>query len=193
MASQFFRSPAFRRTNHALHRDIGYFVSALILVYSISGLALNHVDDWNPDFILKKTEVHLDKKYEKDKIGPAEVLEISQKVGETKFKVFDFPVTGQMKIYYDQATLHLHLEEMTGVYEQISRRPLFYEVNVLHRNSLKGWKWVSDILSILLIVTTFTGLLILRGKYGFAGRGKWLVLAGFLVPAAGVMAYNWIG
>jgi len=37
-----------RRWNNTLHRDVGYLVVALTLVYGISGLAINHMADWNP-------------------------------------------------------------------------------------------------------------------------------------------------
>ena len=36
----------------------------------------------------------------------------------------------------------------------------------------------------LLLVLAITGILILRGRLGLAGRGKWLVLVGLAVPLA---------
>jgi hypothetical protein len=71
-----------------------------------------------------------------------------------------------------------------GVYEEVRRRPIFYEANLLHRNSISGWKWASDVFAIALTLINLTGLLVLRGRYGFGGRGKWLTLAGALPPAA---------
>ena len=52
-----------RRLNLATHRDLGYFFSSMILVYCISGIALNHVDDWNPDFVIHKKTIAIDKTY----------------------------------------------------------------------------------------------------------------------------------
>ena len=74
---------------------------------------------------------------------------------------------------------HLNFTSRKGLYEHISKRPLFYEVNAIHRNSLHGWKWASDVFAILLILITLTGLFILKGKHGLGGRGKWLLAAGF--------------
>ena len=34
----------------ALHRDIGYFSVGLTVIYAASGLAVNHIADWGPNF-----------------------------------------------------------------------------------------------------------------------------------------------
>src|SRR5436190_14832406 len=41
---------AWRRWFRALHRDVGYVAVALVLAYGLSGLAVNHIDDWNPSY-----------------------------------------------------------------------------------------------------------------------------------------------
>ena len=46
-----------RRLFRVLHRDIGYLLFGLVLAYSISGVAVNHVDDWNPNYSVTVTEV----------------------------------------------------------------------------------------------------------------------------------------
>ena len=33
-----------------VHRDIGYVAVALTLAYGLSGIAVNHIDDWNPNY-----------------------------------------------------------------------------------------------------------------------------------------------
>ena len=40
----------------ATHRDIGYFFAGLTVLYAISGVAVNHIDDWNPSYVVR-TEV----------------------------------------------------------------------------------------------------------------------------------------
>lgn len=169
-----------RYWNITLHRDLGYFFSSLLIAYCLSGLALNHIDDWNPDFIITKETVHLDKTYTTAELTPDLVKEFGQRVGEDNYKVYDSPTPSQVKIYYDNATLHLNLEDKTGIYERISRRPIFYQANVLHRNSIKGWKWAADVFAIFLVVITITGMFVVKGKYGLAKRGVWFILAGML-------------
>lgn len=46
-----------RRWNNVLHRDVGYLLTAFVLAYCLSGLALNHADAWNPDFVIQKRTV----------------------------------------------------------------------------------------------------------------------------------------
>lgn len=179
-----------RRLNIVTHRDVGYFLSALTIVYCLSGIALNHVDDWNPDFIITKQEIRIPPVQLTHSPTPAELHAWSERVGESSYKVFDIPSPGKVKIYYDNATLLIDLQEGAGLYEKIQRRPLFYHANVLHRNSLKGWKWAADIFGVLLIVISITGLFILKGKNGLGGRGKWLVGAGFLVPIVAILLFE---
>lgn len=181
-----------RRWNLAWHRDLGYFFSSLIVIYCISGIALNHVNDWNPDFIIHKETIRLARTYTKQEVDKKLVTEFGNLVKENSYKVFDFPTNNQVKIYYDNATLHVNFETGTGEYEKLAKRHVFYETNVLHRNSLKGWKWVSDIFAILLIVVSVTGLIILKGKYGFKRRGVWFMLAGLLLPIGAVMLFYFL-
>lgn len=176
-----------RKLNVATHRDLGYFFSSLILVYCISGIALNHVDDWNADFILNKKTIQLDRAYSPDEVNEKKITEFGNLVGEESHTVFDFPTPDQVKIYYKDASLHVYLEKGEAVYEQVFKRPVFYQSNVLHRNSLKGWRWASDIFALLLIVINVTGLFILKGKHGITGRGKWLILAGIIPPIVAII------
>ena len=44
-----------RRLNNVLHRDIGYLAVGLSVVYGVSGVAVNHVRDWNPSYRVQKT------------------------------------------------------------------------------------------------------------------------------------------
>jgi hypothetical protein len=179
-----------RKLNIATHRDLGYFFSTLIIIYCLSGIALNHVDDWNPDFILKKKKLNIPQSYTKELINDKIILEFSKLVGEKKYKVYDFPTNDQVKIYFDNATLHVYLSKKEAVYEQVIKRPVFYQVNVLHRNSLKEWKWFSDIFALMLIIINITGLFILKGKHGITGRGKWLILAGTLPPVIALIIFT---
>jgi uncharacterized protein len=181
-----------RRLNSDLHRDIGYFLSGLIFIYCLSGLALNHVNDWNPDFVIDKRMVPLSKSYTKEEINDSVVGELSALVGESKPKVHDFPTATHVKIYYDNATLFVDLDAKTATYERVSRRPLVFQSNVLHRNSLKGWKWASDVFALLLILITVSGWFMLKGKNGLMGRGKWFVAAGVVPPVAAIILFEFL-
>lgn len=186
------RSMSLRRLNIVLHRDIGYFLSGLIIIYCISGLALNHVDDWNPDFIIVKRSVSIPIKLTREEINNNTLYDFNTMVGEHEHKLYDFPTNTQLKIYYDNATFHVNLDNQQGVYERLTRRPLIFESNILHRNNIKGWKWAADIFAVLLIAINVTGLFVLKGKNGMIGRGKWFIAAGMIPPIAAVILFNFI-
>lgn len=183
---------AARRFNRALHRDLGYFLTAFVISYCLSGLALNHKDDWNPDFVVQKREIALERAYADDELDERVAATLDALVGEERHRVIDAPVPGQVKIYYDNASLHLYLAEKRGVYERLARRPLFYDANVLHRNSLKSWRFLSDAFSVLLILVNVTGLFVLRGRLGLGSRGKWLIAAGALPPLVALVAFRMV-
>jgi hypothetical protein len=172
-----------RTTNLVLHRNFGYFFSLLTIVYCLSGLALNHINEWNPDFILTKREIQVEPRLAAGaRLSPEELAALDRLVGEARQRASDYPTPDEVKVYYESGSLYLDLVMGSGVYENLRRRPIFYESNVLHRNSAPGWRWASDVFAIALIIINVTSLLVLRGRYGLGGRGKWLVLAGATAP-----------
>lgn len=177
------------KLNRSLHRDLGYFFLGLIIVYCVSGIALNHVNDWNPDFILEKKTVAISRDAAKGKPDEAEIRSFGRLVGEADFKTYDFPTPEQLKVYYDNASLHIDFASASALYEKLTKRHGIYEVNVLHRNALKQWKWVSDVFGVFLIVIALTGVIIPQGKNGPLRSGKWYVLGGILLPVAGVVGF----
>jgi hypothetical protein len=179
-----------RRLNIVTHRDAGYFFSSLIIIYCLSGIALNHVDEWNPDFIIEKKEIKVPAGYSAADLTTELIQHFSTLAGEEKWKVYDIPSPSRVKIYYDNASLFIDLATGEGLYEKIKRRPVFYQSNSLHRNSLKGWKWVADIFGGFLIIISITGLFVLKGKNGITGRGKWFMAAGFLLPVIALILHE---
>lgn len=182
-----------RRLVVVTHRDVGYFVSGLVLVYCLSGLALNHVGDWDPDFVVVRRSLDLPRAYTRAEVTPAVIAGFGALVGEGDYKLYDFPTEDQVKVYYDDASLAVDLGARKATYERVTRRPVFYQANVLHRNSVKRWRWASDVFAALLVALDLTGLFVLRGKEGLAGRGKWFVAAGVLPPLAALALYELLG
>lgn len=173
-----------RRLNNSVHRDLGYLCFGLTLIYVISGVAVNHIDSWNPTYALEKSAsavnlAGIDRT--DDQLLTETVL---RQLGET----------GQLKNMFrlDQNTLkifvinnNITVDLPTGaVFQEKSRkRPLLYQANFLHLNHAKKlWTWFADLYAVALGLLAITGLFVLRGKKGFKGRGKWLVSIGILLP-----------
>jgi hypothetical protein len=97
---------------------------------------------------------------------------------ETSLRVY---LDGEQDVRIDIATGH-------GSIKQITRRKVFFEVNALHLNNLKGlWTYVADAFAIALIVLALTGMTMMKGDRGFFGRGKYFVGAGLIIPIAAVV------
>ncbi len=46
-----------RKTLRWLHRDFGYFVVGITFIYTISGIAMNHRQDWNPHYSMVSCQI----------------------------------------------------------------------------------------------------------------------------------------
>ena len=173
-----------RKWFRIIHRDFGYLFFGLTVVYSVSGIALNHLDDWNPNYIVVRKDLQIDhpELIRKD-IGKAEVKEMLEPTGEAgAYKNHYFPEENQMKIFLKGGSVVIDLETGEGILERVSRRPFFKEMNYLHYNPDLLWTWISDVFAGALIILAITGLFLVRGAKGITGRGAWMTILGILIP-----------
>ena len=170
------------RTIIAVHRDLGYFFAVLTVVYAVSGVAVNHVEDWNPSYRLE-TQRH--------DVGPLPAGAADQVAAEvlSRLAIADRPRSAVrvgdrlVKVFLEERTLTVTLPEGTVVDERRARRPLLFAANFLHLNRGKGlWTWFADAYALALAALALTGIFVVRGRKGLPGRGRWLVLAGVAVP-----------
>ena len=57
-----------RKINRVLHRDFGYFFVASSIIYGLSGIALNHMKDWNPSYVISSKIIQVQDLPEKENI-----------------------------------------------------------------------------------------------------------------------------
>ncbi len=172
-----------RKLNNILHRDLGYFFTGVILIYAISGLAINHLRDWNPNYSVETREIGFDLPKDYRLVTEDMIKNELAKSGlEGELKKFYFPHEGQMKIFIKDGSIKVDLVTGKGFMEKLTRRPLVAEMNYLHYNPNLWWTIYSDIFSVALVIIAITGLIVLKGKRGFRKYGVWLFLGGFLVP-----------
>ena len=48
---------SWRKLIIATHRDVGYFFAGLTVIYAVSGIAVNHIEDWNPNYVIRTEAV----------------------------------------------------------------------------------------------------------------------------------------
>lgn len=174
-----------RRWNNIIHRDLGYFLVAMTLVYSISGIAVNHVADWNPSYKRDRAVFTIAPTSAETK--EAILADVLPKLGlrEEDLRNSFRPDPETIQLFLEQKNYSIDLPTGTVIAEEIHRRPVLFELNQLHLNSPKGiWTYISDFFALSLIVIAITGLFVLKGRHGLAGRGAWFVGAGTLIPAA---------
>lgn len=166
----------------ATHRDLGYFFAGLTVIYAVSGIAVNHVEDWNPNYSFQSTEHRLDPMPDST---PAQVAEtVAARLGIEGTPNATVPTRpGEVRVFYDQRTLIVSLDDGRVVDERAATRPVLYEMNYLHLNHGKGfWTWFADLYALGLLTLALTGIFIIQGKKGLGGRGRWLLIVGLAIP-----------
>jgi hypothetical protein len=175
-----------------LHRDAGYLVAALTVVYAISGIAVNHTADWNPSYRIVREQ----RQFEPIPAGARDwmVAELVRKLalpGSPREVFRSRP--DQLELFYEKSNVSADTTTGVAIVEQPRERVLLRDFNFLHLNHPKGvWTYVADIYAALLAFMAISGVLIARGKHSLFGRGKWWVMAGIALPAAFVVALRYL-
>jgi hypothetical protein len=175
---------SWHKVNNVLHRDVGYFFVGMTIIYAISGIALNHIGDWDPNYIIRDEKVVANVSDLHSKMSREEVMALADELRiDNKVKKHYYPNASTLKVFLDGGSLTLDIRSGVGLLEAVSRRPVFYEMNYLHYNHGKFfWTWFSDIFAVGMVLLAITGLFVLKGKNGLKKRGVWFVLAGSLIP-----------
>ena len=178
------------KLNRVTHRDIGYLIAGLTIIYAISGIALNHKNNWNPNYIIDNRSFTTDIPIDKESFNDEIAQQILKKLDfDTDFKTFYFPSGNKVTIFVDGGSIQINALTGEGVIEKISKRPLFYQINFLHYNPGRWWKYFSDIFCVALIVVTVTGLFIVKGRNGITKRGAILTIVGIILPLLFLFIY----
>lgn len=173
----------FRKLLRVLHRDFGYFIVAMTLVYAISGIFLNHRHDFNPDYKIIFSDFKVNMPI--DGNWSAEFLkdQLEEINDELIFKKHYINNEGQIKIFIENGEAIINPVNGTGTMQYLEKRPVIFVMNRLHRASMGTlWKWTSDLMGVILIFVAVSGMFILKGKRGLTNWGWWFVVAGVVVP-----------
>lgn len=173
-----------RRWNNIIHRDLGYLCFGMTIIYAISGLAVNHISDWNPNYRIERVPAVIDTAPLKNLSAGEKVRDILSQLGETG-KLKNSHTLNEQTLLIFVVNNNITVNLVTGEVMQEKSRPrkILYEMNFLHINHAKKlWTWVADLYAVGLGVLAVTGLFVLRGKRGITGRGAWLTAIGILLP-----------
>lgn len=173
-----------RKWSRILHRDLGFFFIGTTLIYALSGIALNHLSDWNPNYSvdIKEFTTSIDLK-KSTNIEQNVLLLLDEIDNRAHYKKYYYPQSNYIKIFLSGgSSVVVNTETGAGRAEFLRKRPIFYQVNYLHYNPNSWWTWFSDVFAGVLILLALSSMFMLKGKYGMLGRGGLLTLAGIIIP-----------
>ncbi|HEY4241869.1 MAG TPA: hypothetical protein VGM88_18740 [Kofleriaceae bacterium] len=165
----------------AVHRDIGYLAVGFTFIYALSGIALNHIADWDPSFHNYERTV---------KIAPlaanisnaeaAKLLESA--VGMDGAPTDTFRAGDETRLTFANGAKVTAIGDTATVQGRTDR--FFFRFAVwLHAVRGKAlWKFLADIYAGLLLYLAISGLFMLKGKLGLRWRGAILAGAGVCIP-----------
>ena len=165
----------------AFHRDAGFLVVGLTVIYALSGLAVNHIADWDPNFQNYAHKHQLGRVLHGDDATMART--VLQRLGISNKPSDVFHDGDLLDITFDDRTLHVTVS--TGQVLEQGQKPrlLLRTANYLHLNRGKpAWKYIADGYAALLLLLAFSGLFMLPGKKGLLGRGLVLTAIGIAIP-----------
>ncbi|WP_319480832.1 PepSY-associated TM helix domain-containing protein [uncultured Draconibacterium sp.] len=179
-----------RKLLRILHRDFGYFIVAMTIVYAVSGIYLNHRHDFNPDYRILITDFTHDLKPQQSYTDD-EIQQIVESVQpDVVYKKYYTDKDGDIKVFIANGEVIIYPGSGEGRMRYLQRRPLVFSMNKLHRATMGTvWKWVSDTMAVILLFVAVSGLFILKGKRGLRRWGWWITVAGFIVPLIFVILY----
>jgi hypothetical protein len=167
----------------AVHRDVGYFCVGLTIVYALSGLAVNHINDWEPNFrqIARQHQLPTPLPGSDEQLAELAVrtLTIATPLRET-YRVDEH----SLQLVFDRKTLSI--DTRSGQVAEQAEEPRFFlrAANWLHLNrGKKSWTYIADAYATGLLLLSLTGLWMFPGRKGLFGRAGLIAVAGALVPA----------
>lgn len=173
-----------RRWLRALHRDLGYLSVGLTVVYAISGLAVNHIEDWEPNQRTIQGELALGVDPQESnraltQWASREVLGSSQGIDPKSI----YRDEQGLEFQSDETRFQLDFGQRVVRWERDEDRFFLKVANWLHLNRGKAaWTYIADSYAVALLTLALSGMWMIPGRRGFFGRGLILVTLGAAIP-----------
>jgi hypothetical protein len=180
-----------RRWLRILHRDIGYLAVGMTLIFSISGLALNHIHDWNPNYTTAISTYHVEVAATTDTDSLVSHVRNVLAISDADFRSAFRRSPMQLELFTENGTYSLDLSDGSVTHEHPKRRFLLFDFNYLHLNKGQdAWKWVADVFALALIFLALSGLVLVKGGKGWRWRGLAFTLLGLILPVLFILYYH---
>jgi len=199
----------------AWHRDAGFLCLGLVLVYAVSGVAVNHKKHWNsnysttvltrdiglPEALVRNASEHAGG-WDSEARGelaraeqPRLVEQIRAALGRSaEPRTVLWRTPEQLSLFFGEGDKDVvDYDPSTGKAQLTTRKPRFLLrwVNALHFNEYRRvWTWVGDFFAVTLAFLALSGAILVKGRRGLWGRGGALALAGLLIPVLLVLLFR---
>ena len=171
-----------RPSLRALHRDLGYLAVGLTFVYALSGIAVNHIADWDPNFNNYEASHQLALPLPADDNALAAQLLRQLDIADPPTEVYRSD-SAEVSVLLEGRTFHVNTDTGAVLEDGQRQRFLIRIANWLHLNRGKAaWTYIADGYAAFLLILATTGIVMLPGRKGFLGRGGLLVALGVAVP-----------
>lgn len=179
-----------RKWSRILHRDIGYFFIGTTIIYALSGIALNHMSDWNPNYSVELKDFVSDHSFVKSDLIKNNIELLLDDIDHRgNYKQHYYPDAETLKIFLKGgSSILIDVPSGKGRAEFLRKRAVFYESNYLHYNPNRIWTWFSDVYAGALLLFAITSFFMVKGKKGIKGRGGIYTALGILIP----LLFLWI-
>ena len=168
----------FTRLLRIIHRDLGFFVVGITLIYGISGIILNHLGTSDPAYRIEKGTVQLSANLNETELEAVWLASSDLPPLKRIFRIDD----DRLRLFLESGTGEYNVADGNVSYERHHKRVIVFWMNRLHYNKVKGWTPVADFYAGALMLLAISGLFIVKGKKGIAGTGKWYLVAGIVIP-----------
>jgi hypothetical protein len=165
----------------AVHRDIGYLAVGFTVIYALSGIAMNHIDDWDPNF--HATEITRKITPIAPGLSDAEATRRIAEAAGTTGAIDDVYRAGdEVRLSYQNGT------KLTAIGDTLTmqrrRDRFFFRIaDWLHATRGKqAWKFIADLYAGLLLYLAISGIFMIKGRLGLRWRGSALIALGLAAP-----------
>ena len=171
-----------------LHRDAGHLFIGLTFVYALSGIAVNHIADWDPN--LSATQAV-------ETISPATNVESQQQFIERAVQAIAINLPSDADVFDADGIieitapgLQIEIDKASGEVHATTTKSRWFlrAANWLHLNRGKAaWTYVADFYAFGLLLLATTGVTISSGTTAQKRRAWIFACIGILAPIAFVI------
>lgn len=165
----------------AVHRDFGYLAIGFTVIYAVSGIAQNHIEDWGDiSYASAEHAVTIAPITETEPTAAAVARVVTAAhLGEPTSVT---RAGDELRLSYPSGAKVTAIASTVTIQTR-ERRAFIGIFNWLHKARGKAaWKYLADAYAIFLLYLAISGIFMIKGKLGFKWRGATLIGAGVAVP-----------